>query len=233
MTFTRRDYDRILQGGGHMPRGVITLLRVLKPVFWVLARIGFVRRWVGRTTGPRLNAISQCRKRGEYDKGLALAIDALKAFRHRKPGRFDSGTRHFAWWGFMNHAACCLQKCDDPVAWETVIALARDGIEPVEGYYAAYSFHTFARKKLAERDYGAAVEFATLSAAADETWAESDLLLGWYELEIGGGDAFEHLRRAVRKDQGALARIADDPVFQKHPDLIEGLKETLKFGLTH
>jgi len=37
----------------------------------------------------------------------------------------------------------------------------------------------------------------------------------------------------VRKDQGALARIADDPAFQRHPDLIERLKETLRYGLMH
>lgn len=231
MTLTKREYDKVLQGGGYMPRGVVTLVRVLKPIVRLLARIGFVRRWVGQTTGPRLNTISRCRKRGEHDKALALAIDGLKAFRHRKPSRFNDGTLHFAWWGFMHHAAGCLQKCDDTEAWETVIALARDGMEPFEGYYVAHAFHVFARKKLAEREYEAAVEFATLSAAADETWAESDLLLGWYEQKIGGGDAFEHLKRAVRKDQSVLSRIAEDPAFQDQSDLVERLKDTLKYGL--
>lgn len=230
MTLTKKRRDEILRDG-YMPPGVPTLVRLMQPALSVLGRIGFVRRCIKRTAGGRFGDIFRCQKRGDHETAVDLAIDALRAFRDRKPGRYDFGHLHLNWWMFMRTAAVSLQKLDAPERWDTVIAMARAGMEPFEGYDVAYAFHIFARKKLAERDYETAVEFATLSAGADETWAESDLLLGWYEQKIGGGDAFAHLRRAVRKDQSVLFRIADDPAFQQQPDLVARLKETSKYGL--
>lgn len=237
MTLTKKEQDEILRDGVRLPPGVNafvkTVVWILTPILWLLTRFGFGKRLIARSHGGRSGAISRCQRRGEHDKAVDLAIDALRTYRHRMQELLDTGAPHFRWWWFMRQAVYNLQHSDDAEKWETVIALARDGPEPFEGFEVAYAFHTFARKKLAERDYEAAVEFATLSARADESWPESDLLLGWYELQVGGGDVLAHLRRAVQKDQSVLFRIADDPTFQRHPDLLERLKQTSKYGLTH
>ena len=232
MTLTKKQRDDVLKEG-YMPPGAVLIARILRPFLWLAVRIGFLRRRFKRMAGARHGAIFRHQRRGEHEMAVDLAIEAMKAFRDRKPGRFDFGHLHMNWWTFMQSAASSLRKVDDRERWDTVTAMARAGMEPFEGYDVAYAFHIFARKAFADRDYGAGVEFATLSAAADETWPDSDLLLGWYELQVGGGDALAHLRRAVRKDQSVLFRIADDPTFQRHPELIERLKETSKYGLTH
>ena len=233
MTLTKKQQDEILKAR-YMPRGLPTIIRLLTPVARLIFRLGFVRRSVERTAAARIGQISRCRERGDHEKAVDLAIDTLRALRHRKPGRFvDDKHGHFMWWMIMQSAAVSLPKVDDPEKWNTVIAMARAGVEPFEGFEVAYAFLVFARRKLAERDHDTAVEFATLSSDADESWPEPDIWLGWYQLEIGGGDAFAHLKRAVDKDQSALFRIADDPAFRNHPDLIERLKETSKYGLIH
>lgn len=230
MALTKKQHDDILKAG-YMPPGVPTLVWIVKPVLSLLWRIGFVRRYLAGTAGARISAMSRCQKRGEHDRAADLAIDALKAFRHRKRGRFDDGDAHFFWWSFMRFAVFNLPKCNDPDKWETVIALTRDGMEPFEGYDVAIAFHAFARRKMAVRDYETAVEFATIASRADETWAEPDFLLGWYELASGGGDGMAHLSRAVRKDQKILFRIANDSVCRRHPHVIARLKELSKDGL--
>lgn len=230
MTLTKKQRDKILKDG-YRPRGAVIIAAIMKPILQLLIRIGFVRRYFKGMAGARIGAMSRCQKRGEHDKAADLAIDALRAFRDRKPGRFDFGHLHLYWWQFMHHAVYNLQNCPGTKKWETVIALARDGMEPFEGYDVAYAFHIFARLKFAHRDYEAAREFATIAARADETWAEPDLLLGRHALAVGGGDAMAHLSRAVSKDESILFRIANDSVCRQHPHIIAKLKELSKDGL--
>lgn len=227
MTLTKKQHDEITRNGvGPLPL-LKALNRIVHPVLRLLARIGFVRRYIERTAGARFGAIFRCQKRGDHEKAVELAIDALTAFRDRKPGRFDFGHLDMNWWTFMHSAVYSLRKCNDPERWETAIALARDGIEPFEGYFVAYAFESFTRLRLSQRDYTDVVDFATIASRADETWPEPDLLLAWYEVSVVGGDAIAHLNRAVRKDRSVLSRISDDPAFQQNPHVAAWLEEHL------
>ncbi len=124
----------------------------------------------------------------------------------------------------MHLAVINLDKCGDQEKKEEVIKLARSGVESFQGYYVACSFLAIARWKYREGDYDAAIEFAEIAAGADATWAESDFVLGWYCLVLGG-DAMKHLTRAIRKDHRLLFRIANDPECRKHPHIIQRLKD--------
>ncbi len=251
MTLTKSEFDAVWARAARMDPAYRVALGVLRVLFWPLAwpvtRIGAVRRAIGRTIGGRAGAIVRCRRRGEHARAVALALDALKTPRpppgqagsrsDRRPAN-QSASRsakqsrdwasHHHWWQFMSYAVASLEQCDDPEAWDEAMALARNGIEPFQGYAVAYAFHAFARRKMAERDYVAATAFAIVAGHADETWGEPEFLLGWYELASGEGDGMAHLSRAVRKDRTVLTRIADDPTCRSHPDLIAKLEEISK-----
>ena len=198
---------------------VNVLVRVLQPI----ARLGFVRRLIGRTASGRVGAISRYTESGEHDRAADIAIELLIENRHEPEGTWKPSGRDY-WWMYMGFAARSLEQCDAPEKRAEVIEMARNGVEPFRGYHVAISFLAFSRWKYREGDHGAALEFAETAARADETWAEPDFLLGWYSLVLGGGDAMAHLASAVRKDSRMLARIVQDPVCGRHPHIIEKLK---------
>ncbi|MDH3594918.1 MAG: hypothetical protein OEU09_05680 [Rhodospirillales bacterium] len=196
---------------------------VLRPVIRPLWRIGFIGRFLARTTGGRTGAISRYRKRGEHDRAADLAIETLREYRHQPEGTWRPSGRDY-WWMFMSFAAESLEMCDAPEKRDEVIEMARNGVEPFHGYHVALSYLAFSRWKYREGDYDAAIEFAEIAAGADETWAEPDFVLGWYCFVLGIGDAMKHLARAVRKDRRILSRIARDPVCGRHPHIVRKLE---------
>ena len=125
----------------------------------------------------------------------------------------------------MRLAARSLEECGDQEKWSTLEEMARNGVEPFEGYEAAGSFLAFSRRKYDEGDYDAAIENAEAAARADETWAEPNFALGWYYLVLGRGDALEQFTQAIHKDHGILFRIANDSECRQHPHIIQRLKE--------
>ena len=131
----------------------------------------------------------------------------------------------------MHFAVDNLDKCGDQEKMEEVIELARNGVEPFQGYYVARSFLAFSRWKYREGDYDGAIEFAESAASADDTWAEPDFVLGWYHLVLGGGDPMRHLTRAIRKDHRILFRIANDSECRKHPHIVQRLKDLSAAGI--
>lgn len=224
MNLTARDREKITRKSGKSGLGLKVLIWSLKPLLWSLMRIGLFRRSVGVTVGGRFGAIYGCQKRGEHGKAADLAINALKLFCHQQSGTMLLSASDF-WWQFMRAAVVSLEKLDDRDKREEVIALARDGVEPFEGYDVAYSFLAFARWKYQQRDFDTAIEFATVASKADATWAEPDFFMGWFCLALARGDALAHLSLAVDKDPRILARIVEDPTCRKHPHIIEGLRK--------
>ncbi len=223
MSLTAKDHERILEKPGKA-RWVYAVVKwILVPLFRPLLRIGFIRRYLGGTTGSRAGGIFACQRRGEHDKAADLAIQALKAHRQRPkgPGRF---MHHHNWWQFMRYGVASLENSDDQDKRNLMIALAESGVEPFEGYNVAYAFLAFSRWQYETGDYDGAIEFAEIAARADETWAQPDVTLGWYRLALGGGDAMEHLSRAVCKDHRVIFRIANDAAFRRHPHIMAKLK---------
>ena len=205
---------------------VLTLLKwALMPVVWPLLRIGPVRRYLGGTIGGRFGAIYSRQKRGNHAEAADLAVQALKKFRYQRPGILGFSQAEFFWWQFMQAAVVSLDKYEDPDRRDEVIELARMGIEPFEGYDVAYSFLAFARWRYQQRDFDAALQFATIASRADATWAEPDFFMGWFCLALGRGDAMAHLSLAVDKDPRILERIVADPLCRKHSHIIEALRK--------
>lgn len=226
MVMMKRDYEETSKTAARSMAMVMVLAPLLRP----LTRIGFIRRYLGRTTGGRVGAISRCAARGQHDKAVDLAFEALKDLRHQPAGIWFPGGAVF-WWMFMRLATRSLEECDDREKWDQAIELARNGVEPFHGYDVACSFLAFSRWKYKLGDYDAAVDFAKTAARADETWAEPDFVLGWYCLVLGGGDAVPHLAEAVRKDQRFFFRIANDPQCRRYPHVIQRLKELSLDGI--
>lgn len=224
MNLTARDVERVTKRSGKTGLGLKVLFWALKPLLQPLMQIKFFRRSVGVTVGGRFGAIFGCQKRGEHGKAADLAIEALKAFRHKQSGTMMLGASDF-WWLFMRAAVVSLEKLDDQDRQDEVIALARNGIEPFEGYDVAYAFLAFARWSYQQRDFDTAIEFATVASKADATWAEPDFFMGWMCLALARGDALAHLSLAVDKDPRILKRIVDDSLCRKHPHIIEGLRK--------
>ena len=108
---------------------------------------------------------------------------------------------------------------------EKLIDNANNGIEPYEGYDVAYSYLEFSRWKYKSNDIEQAVKYAEIASKADNTWAEPDFILGWYELLLSTGKAEEYLSRAIEKDHRILFRIASDKVCKQYPHIINKLKE--------
>ncbi len=223
MSLTAKDHERILEKPGKARPFYAVLKWVLVPLFRPLLRIGFIRRYLAGTTGGRYGAIFACQRRDEHDKAADLAIQALKAYRQRPKG-LGGLMHHHSWWQFMHYGVASLEHSGDWDKRDLVIDLATSGVEPFEGYDVAYAFLAFSRWRYETRDYDEAIEYATIAARADETWAQPDVTLGWYRLVLGGGDAMEHLSRAVRKDHRVIFRIANDPVFRRHPHIVQRLK---------
>lgn len=219
---TKKEIEDILKSSAKHRAAVKVLerlVRLLRPV----ARLGFMRRLISRTTSGRIGMISRYAKRGEHDRAADLAIELLIENRHRPTGNFFPSSRDH-WWLFMWAAARNLDKCGDQEKMEEMIELARNGVEPFQGYLVAGSYLAFSTWKYREGDYDAAIEFAEIAASADDTWAEPDFILGWYCL-ILGGDAMRHLTRAVSKDHRILSRIENDSECRKHPQIIQELKD--------
>ena len=228
MGVTKKDYEEISKSKS--VARTLAIVKALAPLLRPLARLGFIKRRLDGTLGGRVGAISRCTTRGQHDKAADLAIKALKDYRHQPAGAWSLGGSDF-WWMFMRLAAQSLEECGDQESWDQVIELAKNGVEPFQGYDAASSFLAFSRWKYKLGDYDAAVEFAKTAARADQTWAEPEFVLGWYCLVLGGGDAMTHLAEAVRKDQRFFFRIANDPQCRRYPHIIQRLKELSLDGI--
>lgn len=225
VNLTARDREKILRKPSKVGVVLMVLVRVLKPVLWPLTQIGPIRRYLGGTIGGRFGSIYGCQKRGDHAKAADLAVQALKKFRYQRPGVVVLGGADFFWWQYMYAAVVSLDKLEDQDQRDELIELARNGIEPFEGYDVAYAFLTFARWKYQQRDFDTAIEFATVASKADATWAEPDFFMGWFCLALGRGDAMAHLSLAVDKDPRILERIVEDTVCRQHPHIIEGLRK--------
>lgn len=206
------------------------ILHVLVRLFRPLMRLGFVRHFVARTASGRVGAISRYTERGEYDRAADLAIELLKESRHQPTGTWTSRGSDY-WWMYMSFAVSSLDQCDDQVKRDEVIEMGRNGVEPFHGYDAAQSFLAFSRWKYEAGDHPPAIEFAEIAANADESWAEPDFVLGWYSLVLGGGDAMKHFAQAVQKDGQILPRIMNDQACQRHPHIIQKLKNLSVDGI--
>lgn len=223
MGVTKKDLENVARPSAKFMAVLDFLARLLRPIF----RLGFIRRRLDKSVGGRVGAIARCAERGQHDKAAQLAIQALKEYRDQPAGNYSPSGRDF-WWFFMKLAAESLEHCDDHAKWDELIELANSVSEPFEDNSAASYFLSFSRWNYNTGDYDTAIEFAEIAARTDETWAEPDFVLGRYRLAIGGGDAVEHLTRAIRKDHRILFRIASDEVCRQNPHIVQKLKELSK-----
>lgn len=220
MNATKKELDAASKLSDRLMQVANVLSFLLRP----FSRLGFLRRLAATTVGGRGGAISYHAKRGEHEKAAALAVDALKEYRHQAGGTAITRGADY-WWLFMHFAARSLEECDDREKREEAIAMARNGLPPFRGHYVAHSFLAFSRWRYRDGNYDEAIEFAEIAVSADDTWAEPDCVLGWYYLVLGGGDPLRYLTRAVRKDPGMLFRISNDPECRKHPHIVQKLKD--------
>jgi len=224
MSLTKRDYEKLSPNPDRVGAILKLFVILLRPLFWMVELFGPARRALGRSVGGRVGAISHFAKRGDHKKAVAVAIDALKDYRHESINTAIPTGRE-SWWVFMTFAVDSLKTYDDPDTWDELIEMARNGVEPFEGYHVAQSYLAFSLSKFRAREYDAALEFAQTAACADATWGEIDYVRGWYCLALGNGDALAYFTEAIRKDRGILFRIASDPLCRQHPHIMQRLKE--------
>ena len=216
---TKQDLDDI---SGEADKYMAVIRAVVRP-FQPLMRLGFFKNFIARTASGRVGAITRHSARGEHDRAVDIAIELLKQSRHQ-PASSWRATGHDYWWMDMSFAVYSLNHHDDQAKRDEVMEMARNGVEPFEGYYAAQSFLAFSRWKYDEGDHATALEFAHTAATADAAWAEPNFLLGWYSLVMGTGDALTHFSQAIQKDSQTLPRIMNDPTCQRHPHILHQLK---------
>ena len=220
MSLKAKDLEKVYAKPPKIPRFSGAIVAVLR----LFTHIRPIRKWLSTTVGGLNGAIFQCFKSNDYEKAAKIAVYALKKHRY-KTSRLVPFGPHFHWWVFMKLAAQSLDRCESKDMRDEVIRMARDGIEPFEGYDVAYAFDRFSRWKYSEEDFEAAIEFAEIATQADETWPEPDFLLGWYAFVLSRGDPVPHLRRAIEKDRRILFRLSKDPLCQQRPDVLRGLLE--------
>ena len=230
MGTTKKEYDAAARESAKYIAMVQRLEPLIRPVFRLIIRPEFIRRRFDGLAPARIGRISRLAARGEHIRAADLAIEALKEHR-RRPKAFRSLTGTDYWWFFLLMAAENLDMAEDCERRAEVIALAQSVERPSEDHSGAACFLSFARWKYTEGAHEEAIAFAEIAVRADTTWAEPDLLLGWYRLVLGGGGALAHLESAVRKDPAIFFRIAKDPVCRRHPHVIASLKTISKDGL--
>lgn len=222
MPLKAKDHEEIHRNPPDISK-IVRFTDVIVPLLRLLQRIPPIRRWLANSIGGMQQALVRCFQAEDYEKAAKIAIYALKKLRHKTSLLFLFSPHHH-WWEFMKFAVQSLERCESKEMRDEVIGLAKDGIEPFEGHDVAYSFDRFSRWRYEEKDYDTAVNFAEIASKADETWADSDLLLGWYNLALDRGDPVPHLRRAIKKDHRILFRISQDPLFSRYPHIIGQLK---------
>ena len=117
-----------------------------------------------------------------------------------------------------------------PFSLDKLIALADQGIKPLEGYDVAYSHLEFSRWEYQRKQYETAVAYANIATKADSTWAEPEFILGWYALLLGVGDAERHLSAAIERDHRMLFRVVNNDICKQYPHIINKLKS--KYSLS-
>lgn len=224
MNMTAKDLDEIGKKTAKWEAALLSLVRLTQPVARLLFRIGFIRRAHARSNPGRVGIISRLAARGEHEQAADLAIQGLHHCRRQTPGRFWPGGQ-YNWWFFMALAGESLGRVATEERCDELIEMAKDGVEPFEGYLVARAYLAFARWKYRVQNYDAAIEFAEAAVRADDTWAQADYELGWYCLATGRDDAMHHLGRAVTKDPQIVSRIDDDPIWRQRPEALEKLRE--------
>lgn len=229
MGVTKKEYDAGAQESAKFIVWVQRFDPFFRALVWLISRFGFTRRRIGGSAPGRIGRISRLAERGEHARAAELAIETLKAQRHR-PGAFKSFSGLDYWWFFLLMATKNLEKTGNRKKQEEVIALAQSVEAPSRDYTGAACFLAFARWRFRTGDHQEAIAFAEVAAHIDPTWAEPDFLLGWYCLVLGG-DALTPFKSALRKDPKVLFRIASDPVCSRHPHIIASLKAYSKDSL--
>ena len=128
----------------------------------------------------------------------------------------------------MMHGVDSAKHIENKDLRDKLTLLANEGIKPYEGYYVAYSYLEFSRWKYYENDYENAINYATVSASSDVTWAKPEFILGWYSLILSKGNAEEHLTNAIERDQRIFFRIVNDEICKQYPHIINKLKGCYK-----
>lgn len=191
----------------------------------LVEKIPFIAKKINQSEGGLSGAIFRCQAKGDHIQAIRIAVFALEKFRDKK-SRLAPGMEHHSWWSFMRHAVESAKHTEHRGLKNKLISLAENGIEPFEGYYAAMAYLEFSRWRYRESNYDKAIEYAKVAAAADQTWAEPDFLLGWYGLVLSSGNAEYHLSRAVEKDRRILFRIVNDEICKQYPSITRKLKQS-------
>jgi len=201
--------------------------RFTKFFIWLIrqfARIPYIQNKINNSSGGLSGSIFRCWECNDYTKATNIAIHALERFRHKKD-KLCPGMEHHNWWSFMKHGVDSAKRIEDKELKEKLIIFANDGITPFEGYDVAYSYLEFSRWRYRENNYEEAVKYAEVASQADDTWAESEFILGWYGLLLSTGNAEEHLCNAIERDQRILFRISNNEICKQYPSIINKLKE--------
>ena len=221
MPLTSRNNERVRQKSITIP----TYANHLFSVFFVFAKIPFVKRYISNSIGGLQGRIVRCFDDKDYKKAAEIAIHALRRYRHKKSKLFSYlDIDHHHWWVFMKLAVDAARMTDSKEFHSEIVTLASEGIEPFIGYDVAYSYLIFSGWAFESGDYERAIEWAETASNADDTWAEPDYLLGWYNLRRNNDEAESHFIRAIKKDPRILFKIEEDGLCKKHPQLIDALK---------
>ena len=193
-------------------------------IFRLIAKIPFIRRKLNNSIGGLSGNIFSCWEKQDYKKATEISIYALERFRCKKD-RWFPDMMHHHWWSFVKHGVDSAKHIDVQELNEKLISLAKDGIEPFEGYDVAYSFLEFSRWEYARSNNAIAFKYAEIASKADETWGEPDFVLGWLSLVLGKGRAEYYLRKAISKDKRILFKISSNSICKQYPNIINKLKE--------
>jgi len=150
----------------------------------------------------------------DYLECLSESLDYLK-----KP---NSKGDQLLWWEFASFAILSTAKLQDRDAYNELVILLADREIPSNKRSVAESLTKLSMLGYFFQDKEGMLKLAEQAKKADESWAEPEFLLGWYQLP--SMDSVTHLKNAINIDSEYLSRIKSDSTCLKYPEVIEQLK---------
>jgi hypothetical protein len=210
--------------GTRTVRWSMALSKVLVPVLRPLTRLPGLRGRIDGTLAARLGTASSRLEKGNFVEAFGVALAGAADSRRRRPFLFNpQALNEILWWSFMHCAVRAAAHLGDDERNQVDALLESPPF--AGGMREAECLDVVARWRWEGGDREGALDLARRAVLADPTWPFARVLLAWFGLVTGQLDPTEPLLEAVRLAPATLATIEADPVFSKHPQLIESLRK--------
>ncbi len=150
----------------------------------------------------------------DYLECLSKSLDFLRKSKNKG--------EPLLWWEFSSIAILSTAKLQNRDTYNELVALLTDHEIPSGKRSVAESLVKLSMLGYFFQDKEGMLKLAEQAKKADESWAEPEFLLGWYQLPSTGSAT--HLKNAINIDSEYLSRIRSDSTCLKYPEIIKQLK---------